>query len=159
MNRKVGRFEGKPQDVNVNEIVEEIVLLYKEQIKETGAIVYFTDLPVVQTFKSPLRQMIQNLLSNALKYYRRNETPVINIEAEQLGEHWKFYVKDNGIGIDPDYYDRIFNIFQRLHNKEEYSGTGIGLAIVKKIVEAMGGEIWIEPNEERGSVFIFTIHK
>ncbi len=156
---KVGRFEGKLEEVNLNELMQEIVSLYEKQIEETSASINFTNLPVVQSFKSPLRQVIQNLVGNALKYQEAGSKPVIQVEAEEMQHHWKFLIRDNGIGIEPDYYDRIFNIFQRLHNKEEYSGTGIGLAIVKKIVEALGGEIWIEPNEQKGSIFIFTISK
>lgn len=156
---KVGRFEGELEEVNVNEVVEEVLSLYQKQIKETSAVIYFANLPVVKSFRSPLRQVIQNLVGNALKYQESGTTPVIHLEAEEMKHHWKILIKDNGIGIEPDYYDRIFNIFQRLHNKEEYSGTGIGLAIVKKIVEAMGGSIWVEANEQKGSTFIFTILK
>jgi PAS domain S-box-containing protein len=156
---RVGRFEGKVQEINVNELVGEVVSVYEKKIEDSAATIHFLNLPTVICFKTPLRQVFQNLIGNALKYQPPGAKPVINIQAEETPEYWKFLVKDNGIGIEPDYYDRIFNIFQRLHNKEEYSGTGIGLAIVKKIVEAMGGKIWIEPNEEKGSIFIFTISK
>ncbi len=156
---RVGRFDGQLEQVNVNEVVEEVVSLYQKQIEETSAVIHFSNLPVVKSFRSPLRQVIQNLVGNALKYQQSGVKPVIHVEAEEMNDHWKFLIKDNGIGIEPDYYERIFNIFQRLHNKEEYSGTGIGLAIVKKIVEAMGGKIWIEANEQKGSIFIFTIPK
>ncbi len=156
---RVGRFDRQLEQVHVNEVVEEVVSLYQKQIEETSAVIRFANLPVVKSFRSPLRQVIQNLIGNALKYQESNVKPVIHVEAEEMKDHWKFLIKDNGIGIEPDYYDRIFNIFQRLHNKEEYSGTGIGLAIVKKIVEAMGGKIWIEANEQKGSTFIFTIPK
>jgi len=156
---RVGRFEGKVEEINVNELVEEVISLYEKQIEDSCATIHFSDMPIVHTFKTPLRQVFQNLIGNALKYQPQGAKPVINIQAEETPHYWKFLVKDNGIGIDPDYYDRIFNIFQRLHNKEEYSGTGIGLAIVKKIVEAMGGKIWIEPGKEDGSIFLFTISK
>jgi PAS domain S-box-containing protein len=156
---RVGRFEGELEKVNVNEIIQEVISLYEKQIEESSATIYFSNLPVIDVFRSPLRQVIQNLVGNALKYQEPGAKPVIHVEVEEMRDHWKFLIKDNGIGIEPEYYDRIFNIFQRLHNKEEYSGTGIGLAIVKKIVEAMGGEIWIEPNEKKGSIFIFTIPK
>ncbi len=156
---RVGRFEGKLEYVDLNEVMQEVVSVYKNQIEETSAIIHFENLPVVKSFKSPLRQVLQNLIGNALKYQDPGAKPVIDVEAMELPEHWKLLVKDNGIGIEPDYYDRIFNIFQRLHNREEFSGTGIGLAIVKKIVEAMGGKIWIEPHQKKGSIFIFTISK
>jgi PAS domain S-box-containing protein len=156
---RVGRFDGKIEEVNMNELAEEVISVYEKQIQESGAMIRFHNLPVLKTFKSPLRQVLQNLVGNALKYQEPGAVPVVDIEVEEMAQHWKFLVKDNGIGIDPEYYDRIFNIFQRLHNKEEYSGTGIGLSIVKKIVEAMGGKIGIEPNEPKGSIFIFTISK
>ncbi|MGN6602381.1 MAG: PAS domain-containing protein [Ginsengibacter sp.] len=156
---RVGRFDGSIEEVDVTELAEEVMEVYEKQIEETGAIIQFQNLPVVKAYKSPLRQVFQNLVGNALKYQEPDAKPLIKIESEELPGHWKFRVKDNGIGIEPDYYDKVFNIFQRLHNKEEYSGTGIGLSIVKKIVEAMGGKIGIEPNEPKGSIFIFTISK
>lgn len=156
---RVGRFEGEKEKVDLNEIMEEVVYLYKEKIEETGASIQFNNLPVISAYKSPLRQVLQNLVSNALKYQLKDEKPFIEIFVEEMEFHWKFYVKDNGIGIDPDYYEKIFIIFQRLHKKEEYSGTGIGLAIVKKIITAMGGDIRIEPNTRKGSIFIFTISR
>jgi PAS domain S-box-containing protein len=156
---RVGRFEGELQEVNTNDVVEEIISLSKKQIEETGATIHFENLPVVKSHKSPLRQVIQNLVSNALKYQQPGKPPVIHISAKEFPAYWQFSVQDNGIGIKPEYFDRIFVIFQRLHNKDEYSGTGMGLAIVKKIVEAMGGNIWIESKEGEGSIFFFTIKR
>ena len=104
-----------------------------------------------------MQQVLQNLVSNGLKYQKRGEKPLINISAVKKVSHWQFSIRDNGIGIDPDYFDRIFILFQRLHETEEYSGTGMGLAIVKKIIEAMGGEIWIESQKGKGSTFFFTV--
>ena len=107
----------------------------------------------------PLRQVFQNLIGNALKYCKQ-DTPVhIKISVNELADHWQFSVADNGIGIDKEYFDRIFVIFQRLHNKDEYSGTGLGLAITKKIIENMGGKIWLSSEEGKGSTFYFTILK
>jgi light-regulated signal transduction histidine kinase (bacteriophytochrome) len=156
---RVGRFNGESEKVDVNEVIQEIVLLYKKQIEETGTEIHFQNLPVVQYYRSPLRQVIQNLVSNAMKYQQPGKNPVINISSKEFDEHWQFSIQDNGIGIASDYFQRIFVIFQRLHNKDEYSGNGIGLAIVKKIIEAMGGEIWIESKEGEGSTFFFTIKK
>lgn len=156
---RVGRFDGQSEKVDINEVVKEIVTLYRKQIEETGAEIYFENLPVVQSYKSPLRQVIQNLVGNSLKYQQPAKKPVINICSKEFDDHWQFSIQDNGIGIASDYFQRIFVIFQRLHNKDEYSGSGIGLAIVKKIVETMGGEIWIESKEGEGSTFFFTIKK
>ncbi|MEO6893943.1 MAG: PAS domain-containing protein [Ginsengibacter sp.] len=156
---KVGRFNEQKEKIDLNGVMEEVISLYKNQIEESGAVIKFKDLPIVNAYKSPVRQVIQNLISNAIKYRSEDEIPFIEIEAGEKEYYWEFFVKDNGIGIEPDYYERVFDIFQRLHKKEEYSGTGIGLAIVKKIITALGGEIRIEPNSKRGSIFIFTIPK
>ena len=156
---RVGSFEGEPELIDLNEIMEEIVYLFQQEIEETSATIRYNGLPVIHSFRSPLRQLIQNLIGNAIKYQRQGIKPIIVVQAEEMSDHWKFMIKDNGIGIEPEYYDRIFKIFQRLHNKEEYSGTGIGLAIAKKIVTALGGEIWIEQNRGSGSIFNFTIPK
>jgi len=156
---RVGRFEGDLENVDTHKVLEEIISVYKKQIEETGAIIHFDKLPVVKTFRGPFSQVMQNLVSNALKYQKAGQQPIINIGVEELTAHWKFSVQDNGIGIDPSYFDKIFVIFQRLHHKEEYNGTGIGLAIVKKIVEALGGGIWVESAKGKGSTFYFTIER
>jgi PAS domain S-box-containing protein len=154
---KVGRFNGKSEEVDINELVKNVESLYKKKIEDTGATIISENLPVIKTYKSPLQQVIQNLVSNGLKYHEAGKKPIIHISAEKKASHWQFAVSDNGIGIDPDYYERIFILFQRLHENEEYSGTGMGLAIVKKIVEAMGGEVWIASEKGKGSTFFFTI--
>jgi light-regulated signal transduction histidine kinase (bacteriophytochrome) len=101
-------------------------------------------------------QLLQNLISNAIKY-RGKQAPEIQIKAVQQDQYWTISVQDNGIGIDPQFAERIFAIFQRLHTKDEYDGTGIGLAICKKIVERHEGQIWIESELGRGTTFFFTL--
>ncbi|MDZ7689590.1 MAG: ATP-binding protein [Balneolaceae bacterium] len=103
--------------------------------------------------------LFQNLLSNALKYRSAEEKPIISVQVNEQAAHWHISVSDNGIGIDPEYHDQVFAIFKRLHTPEQYPGTGMGLAICKKIVEQHGGEIWVESEPGKGSTFHFTILK
>ena len=129
------------------------------KITEQHAVIKVGQLPVLAgSLKSRLFQLMQNLIGNALKY-QGMAAPEINIEAIEKNGQWLFSVSDNGIGIDPVYAEKIFIIFQRLHSKDEFSGTGIGLSICKKIVEMHGGKIWVVPNLPAGSVFYFTIRK
>ncbi len=128
----------------------------KATIGESGAEVTCGPLPTVMADKSQIGQLLQNLIGNAIKYHGA-EPPRVHVSAEQKGDEWVFSVRDNGIGIDPQYAERVFVIFQRLHNREEYAGTGIGLAICKKIVERHGGRIWLESQLGSGATFHFTI--
>ncbi|HTR31735.1 MAG TPA: ATP-binding protein [Puia sp.] len=143
--------------VDSAEVMNEVGEVFREQIVAARAQVEIGPLPRVWGDKVQLTQLLQNLLSNALKYAGK-EPLVVAIRAVEKPESWEFSVADNGIGIDPQFFDKIFIIFQRLHNRNEYSGTGIGLAICKKIVERHGGKIWVESGAA-GSTFYFTIHK
>ncbi len=125
-------------------------------IKESNAKVTSDPLPAVCFDLTQLIQLFQNLISNAIKF-RGEPAPEIRISVTRKPEAWEFAVSDNGIGIDPQYSDRIFLIFKRLHTREKYPGTGIGLAICKKIVERQGGKIWVKPNQGNGTTFYFTI--
>jgi light-regulated signal transduction histidine kinase (bacteriophytochrome) len=129
-----------------------------EKIFEAKAVVKVHPLPVITGNKSLLNQLFMNLVGNALKY-RGDKKPEIEIGSTEEQDKWMFYVKDNGIGIDPRHYEKIFIIFQRIHARSEYSGTGIGLAICKKIVEKHNGNIWVESEPGKGSTFFFTIPK
>ena len=156
---KIGKSEEENTEVDLNEVVHEVCLLQRKNIEELGANIEFKNLPSVYGHPSPLIQIFSNLISNSLKYRHPEIPPKVIIKAKELKKEWKFAVKDNGIGIEKEYYERIFNIFQRLHNKNEYSGTGMGLAIVKKIIEHLNGEIWLESEAGKGSTFYFTIPK
>ena len=127
-------------------------------IDENEAVITHDALPVMMGDESQLVQLFQNLIGNGIKF-RSKEAPRIHISAQESGNEWIFTVQDNGIGIDPQYNERIFMIFQRLHEREEYPGTGIGLAICKKIVERHGGRVWVDSQPGNGSTFYFTIPK
>lgn len=143
-----------PTDIAV--ILDRAIANLKLVIEESGAAVTYDHLPTVMADATQLTQLFQNLISNAIKF--RGKTPLeVHIEAERQDQAWLLSVRDNGIGIDPQYAKRIFLIFQRLHSRAEYSGTGIGLAICKKIVERHGGHIWIKSELGQGSTFYFTI--
>jgi light-regulated signal transduction histidine kinase (bacteriophytochrome) len=141
------------------EIMKEVLLLNKKLILESGAKITTSNLPTVYGQESGLIQLFNNLISNAIKYRKEEEKPKINITAEEHGDHWQFTVEDNGIGIDSKYLEKIFIIFQRLHGREQYPGSGIGLAICKKITEIHGGKIWVESTLGKGSTFHFTLQK
>jgi PAS domain S-box-containing protein len=156
---RIGRSAAKVETVNLNELINDILVPFGSEIEEKGAIIDIAELPVFNTYKVPLRQAFQNLIGNALKYQKPGNLPVITIGANEEKLNWRFSVKDNGIGISQQHFERIFVIFQRLHVKEVYSGTGVGLAITKKIIESIGGKIWVESSEGNGSTFIFIIPK
>ena len=126
-------------------------------IKESGARLSVTELPTIMADAGQLGQVFQNLIGNALKYRAPGQAPEIAVTVEERDGEWLFSVRDTGIGIEPQYFARIFQLFQRLHTREEYSGTGIGLALCKKIVERHGGKIWLESAAGKGSTFFFTV--
>lgn len=127
-------------------------------IEESAAAVTYDPLPTVAADDVQLVQLFQNLIGNAIKF-RNHEAPRVHVSVEESDDSWIFGVKDNGIGIDPQYFERIFMVFQRLHGKGEYPGTGIGLAICKKVVDRHGGRIWVESEPGKGSKFCFALPK
>ncbi len=153
---RVNTQEFHPEPVDTNEVIKQVTDNLKASIDESGAKINLENLPVVNANKLQLSQLFQNLISNAIKF-RGDKAPVINISAKEVSNEWLFTVSDNGIGIDKEFSDKIFVIFQRLHNYNEYPGTGIGLAVCKKIVEKLGGHIWVESEPGNGSTFYFTI--
>ena|GEM_PF-4288134 len=145
--------------LDLNNVIAIILQNLSDAIKETHAVIKTGNLPIIIGVESQQIQLFQNLISNAIKYKHPGRNPVIEINAHAEPKEWIFSVKDNGIGIAPQFRERIFIIFQRLHNRAEYSGTGIGLSVCKKIVELYGGKIWCESTQGIGSTFYFTIQK
>jgi two-component system, chemotaxis family, CheB/CheR fusion protein len=150
-----GRDDGAFAAIDCGVVLAKVLENLNASIRENGAIVTSDPLPSFVAEEVMLLSLFQNLISNALKY-RTRETPRIHVSAERDGDGWLFEVRDNGIGIDPQYFDRIFGMFKRLHGKE-IPGTGIGLALCKKIIEREGGRIWVESEEGNGARFRFTI--
>ena len=148
--------EGNVTLVNSEEAVRQAIDALASTITQCEAQITVRELPRVQAFQPHLVQMFQNLIGNALKYRDPGRQPQIIVSATEEDGVWVFSVEDNGIGIRADYHDRIFGVFKRLHRRSEIEGTGIGLAIVKRIVEHYGGRIWVESEERRGSRFRFT---
>jgi PAS domain S-box-containing protein len=141
--------------IDVGAVVHEVTVNLGKAIAEKGAVVTYDALPTVLVTQTHLVQVFQNLIGNALKFC--DGTPRVQVAAERQGQHWIFAVRDNGLGIAPEHRERIFQIFQRLHGRGKYAGTGIGLAICKKIVEQYGGRIWVESQPGKGSTFFFTL--
>jgi PAS domain S-box-containing protein len=153
---RVETRRGTYSDVDLNAVVQQVDTMLAVTIADTQAKLEVGPLPCLHAEQGQMMQLFQNLISNALKF-RGEEPPRISISAEQTGGLWQFTVKDNGIGIEPQYQERIFVIFQRLHGVGKYSGTGIGLAICKRVVEHHGGRIWFESQPGQGTTFHFTL--
>jgi len=152
---RVGRADIATEMVDANSVCLEAIDNLQSRIDEMDAEVITGTLPEIKANRTQLGQLFQNLIGNGLKY-RSKSAPRIEVGCKRKDELWEFFVKDNGIGIEAQYADRIFAIFQRLHNKDEYTGTGIGLAICKKIVDQAGGKIWMESALGEGTTFYFT---
>jgi PAS domain S-box-containing protein len=156
---RIGKEEHHLERVDLEEVIFEVTQLQAQLIKKKKAKIRFEGDTTIVCYKSPILQVFQNLIGNALKYSKDDVPPVIDISCREEKNQWMFSVKDNGIGIREEYFSKIFVIFQRLHAKQEYTGTGLGLAIVKKIVEGLGGKIWLESELNVGTTFHFTISK
>lgn len=141
--------------VDCNKIICEVMLDLAVAIEEKHAEIFYSSLPVIKANPTQVKQLFQNLIENAIKF-NNHEKPEISISSRYENGQWIFEVKDNGIGISPEYYSKIFSLFQRLHANNEYSGSGVGLAVSKKIVERSGGNIWVESEPGVGSTFYFT---
>lgn len=153
---RVGSRAKTFEPTDSEEVLRGVLSQLKLVIEQSGAQITFDKLPMVLADDTQLGQVFQNLLSNAIKFHS-GQPPKIHVSAKKSEDHWIFSVQDNGIGIDPEYFDRIFIMFQRLHGKDEYSGTGIGLAVCKRIIDRHGGTIWIESKKDKGSTFHFSL--
>ena len=153
---RVSRGSHKPEPVSIEEAFARAMENLRQSVTESGAVITHDPLPTVIGDRNQLAQVFQNLLGNAIKF-RGQDPPRIHVSARRAGAEWLFSIRDNGIGIDRQYADRIFVIFQRLHTSQEFPGTGIGLAICKKIVERHEGRIWFESEPGKGATFYFTI--
>jgi light-regulated signal transduction histidine kinase (bacteriophytochrome) len=141
---------------DVSSVLDEVFTNLRQSIKESKAQFEVSEMPEVAVERTQLIQLFQNLISNSIKY-GGDEPPNVHISAELSVDRWLFTLRDNGIGVDPKYAEKIFDMFARLHGKTQYQGTGIGLAICKKIVMAHGGKIWMESEPGQGSIFYFSL--
>ena len=156
---RVGTRGKELRPVQAQAVLDKALANLRASLEQSAATVTHDPLTEVSADDTQLAQLLQNLIANAIKFRKKDEAPRIHVGAEDAGDEWRFSVADNGIGIEPQYFDRIFMVFQRLHTRDEYPGTGIGLAICKKVVERHGGRIWAESAPGRGSKFYFTLPK
>lgn len=147
------------KEVDLKKVLDEVLLNMEYNIKESEAKIHIKgDLPIVKGEQFQLVQLFQNLIANAIKFHGE-ETPEITISVMPAKEHYSFSVQDNGIGINPKYFNRIFKVFERLNGRDEYSGSGLGLAICQRIVTRHKGKLWVESEVGKGTIFFFTLHK
>jgi light-regulated signal transduction histidine kinase (bacteriophytochrome) len=156
---KLGQGVEQFDRVDCNQAMSKALLNLQKVIKETNAKVSNNDLPEIYGKSIAITSLFQNLISNAIKYQKKNSIPQIEIEAKPYGQYWLFKFTDNGIGIDKQHLNKIFMPFKRVYSKYEFPGTGMGLAICKRIINRHQGEIWVESTLEQGSSFYFTIPK
>jgi signal transduction histidine kinase len=154
---RVGRSGAEPEEVRLEAVLEQVLHDLGERIAESGAEVTHDPLPVVRGERALLAMLLMNVVGNALKFRHPERSPRVHLSARRDGDAWEVACTDNGIGIDPQYAERVFVIFQRLHPKEVYSGTGIGLALVKRVVEHHGGRVWVEPADTGGTTVRWTL--
>jgi light-regulated signal transduction histidine kinase (bacteriophytochrome) len=154
---RVGTRALEPEAIDTGQVVDQVVSDLAAAIAEAKASVTRDALPIVTGDPTQVRQVFQNLIANGIKFHRPDETPLVHVSAIQEDRAWTFKIVDNGIGIEPQYQERIFALFQRLHSRADYPGTGIGLAICKKIVERHGGQIRVDSEPGRGTTFVVTL--
>ena len=156
---RVDRHERNFQPTDLNALLDEICQLIASDIEAANANISYQNLPTIPVDPTLMRQLLQNLLTNAIKFQPKNNQPAITISCDSTAQGWEIAVADNGVGISPEYRDQVFQVFARLHDLQEYEGNGIGLAICQKIVDIHHGRIWVEDNQPQGTVFHFTVAK
>lgn len=156
---RAGNTEINPKKTDLNEIVQDILDRLKTTIQNSNAQINTTSLPTILCSPTLLTQVFENLITNSLKYQSSDSNPVIQISCKELKTFWEFHIQDNGIGVPSESRLKIFESFKRLHRKDEFEGTGIGLSICKRIIQRHGGKIWVESPNKKGSTFKFTLPK
>nr|WP_223845567.1 ATP-binding protein [Flavobacterium selenitireducens] len=156
---RVGTKKVKYETFPVSDVIEEVITLNKPMFAENKVTIFKGAMPTITAGKPLIRQVFQNLLANAVKYRNPETNTLITLDYNETPDFWEFSVSDNGIGIRADHLDRIFVLFQRLHSRDRYSGSGIGLSVCKKIVENHGGQIWAISEPGSGSTFYFSLKK
>jgi light-regulated signal transduction histidine kinase (bacteriophytochrome) len=143
--------------VDCGKLIMHVISDLETMIKNSNAVIHVGEMPSINLYETEISQLFQNLITNAIKFQNKNNRPEIHITSKRINDKWQFSVKDNGIGISPGHFGKIFEIFQRLNNSSDYEGNGIGLANCKKIIELHQGEIWVESTPGKGTIFNFTI--
>lgn len=156
---RAGRREYRLEAVDSQALMDELRQQMHASLEQRSAELTYSNLPQVQADRSHLQRLLQNLVDNGLKFQPAGAQPRVDISTTDLGAQWQFSVRDNGIGIKPEYQQKIFGVFTRLHSEDEYPGTGVGLPICQKIVERHGGRLWLESQPGAGSCFHFTLPK
>jgi light-regulated signal transduction histidine kinase (bacteriophytochrome) len=154
---RIGRITSGFTDVDLDRVVAEAANQLDARLEQSGGELLWSDLPVVRGEEALLSALLTNLVGNSLKFRHPERPPRVRVSAERVGDEWQISCEDNGIGIEAEFADKVFVIFQRLHPKDMYPGTGIGLAIAKKVVERHGGRIWAESGASGGARFCFTL--
>lgn len=153
---RLGKVEDLEQ-VDCEKLIIDTLFDLQVLVETKKASIHYSNLPTIKGYSTQLRLVFQNLINNGIKFHKKDERPIININVRKINSNWEFSVKDNGIGIDPVFFNKIFLIFNRLHTENEYKGTGIGLAQCKKIIELHKGNIWVESTPNEGTCVYFTI--
>lgn len=156
---RANRPREEEEKINLNNVISDFKELRRKLISENSVSIISDELPSLKTYKALITQIFHCLLDNAIKYSKKDVATIIEVKVIEKEDEWEFSICDNGIGIDPQFYDKIFIIFQRLHNRDQYEGTGIGLSIAKRSIEFLGGEIWLESEIDKGTTFFFTLSK